>query len=458
MADQNFEQQAKQLLGEFELTPKKELWEKVRKEIQPEKRKRRFVFWWLLPVIMAGASFIYYLAGDTKQKISDASIQPTSVTSKNENSINDKNTDNSNSNLNSTPVELASTDQNEETSSVTKVRSNTHNASNGSKPYNLSTTKTFTKEDAPTLSAKTTLNEQSKATTEIPSTSIVSKKNEESRASDSGDITELPKPLMKQQKEDAVVDSSATPTLIVKPSLKKNKWILGITTELGITNKAAGFSTDKAMDVPNSFPSTGSGSSSVGGSFRNTYSYNKGVSISIGGVARVALSKPFHFNSSLAYRYQSYAVKQEVYKDSFVGPNLFSTTKLYDSSAIVKLHSASLYTGISLQVLKLHNHKLLLNLGLDNSFLFAAKRSVNSLSQFTGGPFSNMDKSFTSLKGFQKWQPYLKTSVTIELERKKSLLQFSPYMQYGLRDIESTRVPRNRLTSYGVSASYFFKK
>src|SRR3954465_15497780 len=61
MPEQNFEQQARDMMNGFEMKPGPEVWQNVCNAIQEPRRKRRFMlWWWLLPLSMIGSGIALY--------------------------------------------------------------------------------------------------------------------------------------------------------------------------------------------------------------------------------------------------------------------------------------------------------------------------------------------------------------------------------------------------------------
>ena len=57
----DFEKQVQQKMEELQLRPSAEVWTEVEKEIRKDKRKRRVIFWWLLPLLITGGLATWWL-------------------------------------------------------------------------------------------------------------------------------------------------------------------------------------------------------------------------------------------------------------------------------------------------------------------------------------------------------------------------------------------------------------
>ncbi|MEO7309864.1 MAG: hypothetical protein ABIX01_05680 [Chitinophagaceae bacterium] len=59
-----FEQELQNRMQDFRVSPGPELWKQVAAALPEEKRKRRFIFWWLLPIGLLLAGGIWYMTGN----------------------------------------------------------------------------------------------------------------------------------------------------------------------------------------------------------------------------------------------------------------------------------------------------------------------------------------------------------------------------------------------------------
>ena len=82
----DFEKQVQQKMEELQLRPSAEVWTEVEKEIRKDKRKRRVIFWWLLPLLITGGLATWWLL-PSKQN-STESISTTNTISPKENETN----------------------------------------------------------------------------------------------------------------------------------------------------------------------------------------------------------------------------------------------------------------------------------------------------------------------------------------------------------------------------------
>lgn len=70
----DFEKNVQQKMGEFQLTPSASVWNEVRERVRLEnKRRRRVIFWWMLPLLIAGVGAILYFS-QTENKTGDKTI------------------------------------------------------------------------------------------------------------------------------------------------------------------------------------------------------------------------------------------------------------------------------------------------------------------------------------------------------------------------------------------------
>ena len=64
----DFEKRVQQRMEELKLSPSPEVWEQVASRIR-EKKRRRFIFWLLLPGLLLGGGILFFVFAPGKKKI-----------------------------------------------------------------------------------------------------------------------------------------------------------------------------------------------------------------------------------------------------------------------------------------------------------------------------------------------------------------------------------------------------
>jgi Outer membrane protein beta-barrel domain len=68
MRENEFEKQVQQKMKEFDLRPSEEVWMEVEGRIRKEKKRRWIIFWWMLPLLLAGSGVAVYLVNKGSEK------------------------------------------------------------------------------------------------------------------------------------------------------------------------------------------------------------------------------------------------------------------------------------------------------------------------------------------------------------------------------------------------------
>lgn len=437
---ENFEQRVKSILDEVHFEPHDNVWHKVKDAIRPEKKKRRFIYWWLLPFILAGGMFAYIMTGTYNKTEFSKEINKTSA--------------------NKNPVTSSSNAGNDPSKST--VKNNIPGL-----PDNAEYDYVVTQADKKNLSVKAKYPNQNQdfRTKENGKTKLSTSPVENSITSgvDTASIV-----ISAIAKHDNIKDSQITDQLqtkLVNDTAKskgstiateknnrasKSKWKFGLTAEIGIANTRKGL----AMSTPSisrvSFTSIPNSTStgSVGATFYQRTTQAGQSLYSIGITAQKNISDKLTLQSLGGYQHQQFINTTTIYKDSASPVFIERNAEKYD------LKFVNIYTGISYKFAQVGNMNLSAGAGIDNQFLLAVNYRQSRYIYNSG--LSTFDRN-RSRENYNIWQPHIRLQFTADvISANRNSLQLSPYLRYGVRKLEKTG-NKNHLMSFGLTATYFLK-
>jgi hypothetical protein len=479
MPDNNFEQQARDMMNGFEIKPKPEIWQNVRNAIQEPKRKRRFaLWWWLLPLGLLGGGIAYYTFNIAYKNAQES----VSI-----NTVNQTNTD-------------KKADHPEEPNKQQTDTKKGKRKGNIDKPFFLSNNNNNNQKRSKTIKKLSGNIHKEKETIQITFDENIAEANKKRGLPD---IT-IPVPIIGRNSHvnDSTISLQDELNLLPKDSLNsrssyqnsmqsakatrpnsvgndkpdsthtnnvkmRNGWKWGILAEVGTaTRKSSLFSTadfEKSLNDPTSPNSNGNGSSGVGLPQSNGFYYNNvirnGFAFGLGIVLQKKLNKSIDFFADVAYYYQSFNITTETYKDSIVLNNSFTTfTGSY--KATQSFHFASLYAGINWHFINTKHLQFGVSAGVDNLLLLSAKQKYNGVNNgnLSSADAMRISNSISTSKYYYKYQPSLFTGILINIQTGDRQLQFVPFVRSSFRPFDkNTTSNNNHLFSAGLRAVYFFR-
>lgn len=452
MPENNFEQQAKNLVSNFNLKPQEAVWTNVQKAIEPPKRKRRFVlWWWLLPVCLFGVAGLFLVnknadvitANNANERLEKASEKDAQKVAKlnadlraNDTATNSVNASKSDANKqaadnNFTKKENKQNRLYKSLDSSKNVQANIDEKVNlGSRliKYKNAKTKTknkslkvdvnsFTQNDTRTLQTDFTKTATNDSTVENKYVSdysnLLTQKNTDTTKVglvvklDAGITKKTNRPdslfvidttAMLKDSSDIlvaknVIRDTAVNTKKTKLKSKHSPWHFGVLAEAGTTSRNASFlnlSTETSMNFSSGFPT---GNTTVGSSYRSVYKIGSGPVFGAGIAAQKKLLKNLNFQASFQYRYQAYKSFTTLFKDS-VSLSSFSTSAVGSFHAAEHFHFVSIYAGLQWYFFNKNTMQIGVTAGIDNSLLLAVKQKISNASGVT---LPNDNSSLTAL-------------------------------------------------------------
>ncbi|MCE3281380.1 MAG: hypothetical protein K0Q66_117 [Chitinophagaceae bacterium] len=447
---EKFESQIKSLLDEVQLEPHDAVWQQVRKEIRPEKRRKRFVFWWLLPVVLAGGGLVYFLNGDGPTKKAEPVVGTieTPKTVK-EAKVGEVNTTGAQTEQSPVAPVLITATKSQKKVYGTMVLSQ----GPGNKGDFISSTKSRKKvqQQSPQVATGASHSNQENdgggADVVVNVPPVVHEDAPVQVAQ--VDSSSVAKPL-------APMDSTLAATTMPVKVRAKSAWRLGVTVQLGLAGKS-----DPLISMTKSMEnfSAGSGSgptSGIGSTIRQSSHVKQGLLYGVGLVAERDMLKHFTLRASLGYQHQSFSAVTERVKDSMATSGLISLP-WYKSTDRYSLHILDVSTGMSVKLYGNRSMKLGLGASFDNLFVIGAKTRRNESIQ--NGNASSANMSMDATGSYRTWQPHIGLSLPVNFYTKQpGMFQLSPYLRYGIRASGNQGSAGNKhLSSFGISATYFFK-
>lgn len=435
---EQFEHKVHEMLGDIELEPRIAVWQKVQERIQPEKKRRRFIFWWLLPVVIAGGALTYYFTGDSGAEQSIA--QNHTSTANNVSGITPDHSSSSVTQENSTTsIRTADDDEKQQTVLTSfPVRSST-------KSIKVKQQDSFDKNRLSFNSASVKSNtsapvDQSKQTVAIKKTI-----QDGETASIAVQTIDLGK--KDDEKRDYNIEDNAT--VKKKEMLKPKKWRFGISADGGIANVVAVQNNNYSPVLSNG--NISSGSPFTGGSFGQLKQKQQtfaGAQFGLGAIVQRRINRTIDVFTALSYQYQSFAVKDIIYKDS---ANLQVVN--YSNTANYSMHYMNLSFGVNLYLLNKGKKQFGITTAFDNMHLLTSNTNVAMLN--AGVASLQKDNSGTD---FKKWQPNLRLGFVGSFNTSNNqLLQVTPYMGYGLNTFKRKAGSNQHVWQLGLNVKWYFK-
>lgn len=441
------------MLEGVQFEPGNEVWPNIRQAIEPERRRRRFVFWWILPVILAGGTGIYFM---NRSSVPTAAVaEKTGPATREE--------------FGKRGIEKQDTEK------ITEINTGATSKPDivdieKTEPIHLAVTlRKHPRHENRVLVEKE--NDRSTAPGELP-VMITANTQDTARAqsltetgkSVAGDIATSEKatnavviaPGHPPAFEDNIM---ATDSVAAKPAVgmdkpvvvtKIHRWKFGISAELGIARLAGGFGGQK--EFMTATPSTGSSVPSV---IYKRQHYGSNLLWGTGLVAERQISSNVAFQGGIGYQFRSFSLTNSSYKDSMVSGS-WTTYPVSNEQNNFRFHSMNISAGILFPVLNQKYFGLSAGAALDNQVIIAARNNKATVVPATS--FS-ADEKRSVLGSYHRWQPQLKLQFQAGFHTtRQHSLQFTPYLRYGFRSLEKQAgKERTHLLSYGVGVNYFFR-
>lgn len=447
---EQFEHKVNELLGDIEIEPGSAVWQKVQQQIQPEKRRRRFIFWWLLPVVLAGGALTYFFMGaDSGKPVAKADQRgavtnisdPVGIKQQGGNPVN-------------TFVTQQEPEEKPVASKVTIKTASMRSSENSNQQYVTPTKKQNASKQSTRSTKVVGVTKEDDIRT---GSAVVSNKDaeatiaDEKTSTDIGSKTEDFKPLAKEPVSTAkeqLKDTSVRVTSQIKNRLQPKKWRFGITADVGIANIAA-------VQNNNYAPVFNSGSSVSGppitsGSFiplKQKQHTNAGAQFGTGITIQRRINAKLDLFTALGYRYQSFSVRDIIYKDS---ANLQVVN--YSSTSSYRIHQANLSFGANYYFINRNNNQFGLTAAFDNMYIVAANTNVATINSGV----ASFQKS--NATGINRFQPYVRAGLVGSFTTNQNqVIQLSPYLRYGLRSFTEQRTGNKHVWQLGLNINYYFR-
>jgi hypothetical protein len=434
-----FEHKMQQLLGNIELEPTEAVWQNVKHEITPAKRRRYVMFWWVLPFVLIGAGVLYLKTNNNNHRHQQTSIRYAE-----------------NKTTSATTYDKAIS------TVVGSGQLHHHDATTGKllrsvviiKPATITNVKTVRKNVRKTNPYITT--EVAAITTQDKKATVTSDQTTAVPVDDTGTINNNGVIITtgttgsKKNIRPADTSVSVSPVPVIPAMNKQNKhhWQWGIITEAGVSTNAGNAFTSRPMNVSLASGSPVSGSSAAYNFEEKQNQVN--ALMAIGVTAKRSVSGKIDMNTSFTYLYQSFAVKTTRYKDSL------GRYPVYNASSVFDLNFINVAAGVNWYPARYGHNRFGAGISLDNMYLLKATNTF--ITQSTYGNISSGLGKDHSLSSYNKWQPNLNISLTAAFTTtSKTVIQLSPFVRYALRELNNTGQDRVRLLGFGLNARYYFR-
>lgn len=460
MADHQFEQKVSQQLADFKLKPNAEVWQQVEKQLEEDRKRRRWFFYLPIAALFIGG-LLYAVWPEEKPAKRDVAVQSntnnstTTTVEKNTNESPLTKTGSSKLTANEAATsekEAIENDLQPPTKTIQPVQRNSNVTKPNRQKVTTHTTNTVavkTKEQKSKEEVVAYTSTDQKETSDENTVIVVDAKQTEEKK----DSVLVDQPLV--AKTDSVqtnapvilTDSISNKSSVQTPVISKKKWQMGLSISVGTSDIRGSLfpgSGTKSLYFSDAFAPVGSNNGGQGGVTRIVqyeYTVRPALEMSAGIMLRKPFKKRNAFVTGLQYQYSSYSVTQLQRIDTFIlANNYFSNISAKEKEVQFRMHALNVPLEMEFKIADIKKGALLFNVGIHNwfvvfstqtdtlsAFRYAAESSRSNYS--SGGSSSSTVKETKATA----WQPQLYLSPAFEWKGKKTSSQLGLYLDYGLR-------------------------
>ncbi len=451
MQENEFEKQVREKMTELGFDPSDSVWSRVEKEINPERKRRRPLFWlfFLSGILLAGAG--YYITG--RNGLQQHPLSETSKKAQSESATASAD-ENKNRKSGTGHIKIESLQNNSESPNR---KTEMANKSVPSKKQAVSSASGSADENyaaSPVVSSKTAGNSVATTGDNVNQTHSVSSQDSmkpdltavKNKTADSAAITKT-----KSKPVAASNDSTAAKTVNSK---KKSSWQFGLTAGGGVSNVNQGLFKSASVAVGSNL-SAAVPAGALGGGFYGAPAFHSGFSFGTGTFAKRNLSARFSISGGLEYHYYSNKINtgNQLLNTSALPPAWLSN---YNASAYYQFGNNKVYTNqyhflqipfyAGLQLNKNPRHPITWEAGLSPSWLLAS--SALQFDASNGILYKNS-------QNLNRFQLNAGTSLLIGIPGKRALWQAGPEIQYGLTGLSNAASGNSQhLLYYGLKVNF----
>lgn len=447
---ESFEKQVKDILDDLAFEPGAGVWQEVRHSLQPDRKKRRFVYWWVLPLVLGVAGLLYQFNGNDRQTITGKSNDGTERRSKNPGK--------------DAAGDFGSTEQYEPSAQIMIPGPVTERETQREFYAAAKRQTTANRRITTTSSAVSTIEADSKTSATVVPANESREQSDPIAARDANAGSPAgPSPVSAPQMQDtasrmnvAVTDSGETSQTVVSQKKKQsNSWRFGIAAEVGLVTQVKGLNLESAESLTKEIISPPSGPLTSGGPPTTLKHSSSVIAKEIWGLALVAekpLRNNFRFRGAVGYQKLATATTFTTYKDSLMSGSLSAVT-LHQERLQQRLHLLTAYTGVQVTVYKFTGVQFGLGAGLHNKFILGGQSTTTGHNYVLNQQTTSTHRS----KGYQPWQPHLALQLVADITTQNgSVIQVTPFLEYGLNRFEKAGAKKH-LASFGIQVAYFLR-
>lgn len=434
MPKQLFEEQMAKLMQGFTAEPETFVWQNVEKAIAEKKRRRRFIFWWILPVaILAGIGFYTYnsiLNTSTHNIKTSININKDDTASSNNKIIDIKR-----ENVKNNSIQIAVAKRNNQYTVSSKANDHANIIRKKNKKTVITAGSSIIKVNNQLVAKQ---KDQGAHNNVINNTATITQNKKEAFITDS----------VKSKKDSiAITKKPVTDSLInlvnTKPqqkSIQNNKWNFGITASAGIVKEQM---TDANSLSLNQYAPSGTASPISGVPSLLYYKNKAGIAFTAGVFAEKKLSNKLSIETGL--NYNLYNTKQNIAVTSAVtggfAVNKFTQSNKYHALLIPVIIKGNIYTK--------NKSSLQLFGGLNNFLFLSAKASIKNENDQT-----TENKSL--LPQLNKYQLSAQYGLSFKFTISGSAFSISPLFQHSLTNLSASA--NHKWFNGMLKLNYYFKK
>lgn len=428
MHKQSFEEQMQQLMQGFNEQPEEFVWENIEQAINKKEKKRRFIFWWILPVCLTGIGFAIFFNNKNNTGINSIAHHTNTSTKTSETISKQPNDNNLQSNIANKKIENISETtikQNDKTKNIKQIAQKNTSTTIYPEIRKVTSVTEIKKESSlkTTTDKRNTINIDEPKQTNVSNEINVITETDKSKAEITTDTT--------SKKNIIEVDSTIIANNDKKKTSAKNKWKIGATVGYGFMHEKVKSATYTSYE--NGFSNSGSTAGQGPVQIINSYTVSAAASYNIGIAATKPFAKNYSVETGISYNYM-----RSQYNTTSLNTSSFNS---YNSKTINKYHALEIPVMLERNLINKNNIGVGLRAGINNSIILNANSITNNQS--------------SKIENINTYQASIGYGLKFNFKINKTNVFILPSLQHSITNL--TANSRHKWTRGTVNIGFNFK-